>query len=122
MIYTMNGMVTRLNLRADQEGTLQGLSAQFSGDGFPEMLFDVHVVSPLAFPDWVRNTAQTDRMLNADSYRELARQSVPTEKLTYRLDDVRLFEKIATLEVPPGPGPQLVTQSAQSYLGAGHAR
>ena len=37
MIYTMNGMVTRLNLRADNEGTFQGLSAHFSGDGFPDM-------------------------------------------------------------------------------------
>ena len=45
MIYTMNGMVTRLELRADQVGNYQGLSAHFSGDGFPDMLFDVHVVS-----------------------------------------------------------------------------
>src|ERR1700676_615658 len=34
MIYTMNGMVTRLNLRADNPGTFQGLSAHFRGDGF----------------------------------------------------------------------------------------
>src|SRR5882757_1675696 len=53
MIYSMNGMVTRLNLRADNEGKLQGLSAHFSGDGFPDMMFDVNVISPLALPDWV---------------------------------------------------------------------
>ena len=29
MIYTMNGMVTRLELRADEEGTYQGLSVAF---------------------------------------------------------------------------------------------
>jgi len=109
-------------LRADREGTFQGLSAQFSGDGFPEMGFDVHVVSPLAFSDWVKSTARGDRTLNADSYAELARQSVVTDKPTYRRDDVRLFEKVATQQLPPGPGPTLVTQSAQSYLGAGHAR
>src|SRR5580700_9864791 len=66
MIYTMNGMVTHLNLRADQEGDTQGLSAHFSGDGFPEMLFDVHVVSPLAFPNWVGETAKSSNVLNAD--------------------------------------------------------
>src|ERR1700729_1041292 len=60
MIYTMNGMVTRLELRADNEGTYQGLAAHFSGDGFPEMLFDVHVVSQLAFPDWVKSTSRSD--------------------------------------------------------------
>src|SRR5215475_13871306 len=45
MIYTMNGMVTRLELRADEVRKLQGLSAHFSGDGFPDMLFGVNVVS-----------------------------------------------------------------------------
>jgi len=37
MIYTMNGMVTRLHLRADNEGDYQGLSSHFSGDGFPDI-------------------------------------------------------------------------------------
>src|SRR5882757_9569495 len=91
MIYTMNGMVTRLNLRADNEGNYQGLSAHFSGDGFPDMLFDVHVVSQLAFPDWVASTARTDQVLNADSYGKLARQTVEKSRPTYRLDDPRLF-------------------------------
>ncbi len=116
MIYTMNGMVTRLNLRADNEGDVQGLSAHFSGDGFPSMMFDVHVISPLDFPNWVSNTAKSGAVLNADSYRELARQSVETGRPVYRLDDPRLFEFIATQQIPPSPGPTLKTQSAQSYL------
>ena len=122
MIYTMNGMVTRLELRADNEGILQGLAAHFSGDGFPEMLFDVHVVPQLAFPDWVASTARSGRVLNADSYEKLARQSVETTKPTYRLDDPRLFEAIATQKIPPAPGPRLTTETAQSYLGAGDVR
>jgi cytochrome o ubiquinol oxidase subunit II len=122
MIYTMHRMVTRLHLRADNEGTYQGLAAHFSGDGFPEMLFDVHVISPLAFPDWVASTARTDGVMNAESYGKLARQSVETAKLTYRLDDPRLFDAIATQKIPPAPGPQLTTESAQSYLGAPNAR
>ena len=104
MIYTMNGMVTRLELRADNEGNYQGLSAHFSGDGFPDMLFDVHVVSPLAFPDWVANTARSDRVLNADSYGKLAQQSVARDKPTYRLDDPRLFQAIATPADSAGAG------------------
>jgi cytochrome o ubiquinol oxidase subunit 2 len=122
MIYTMNGMVTRLNLRADQEGNYQGLSAHFSGDGFPDMLFDVHVISPLAFPDWVASTARADQVLNADSYNKLARQSVESARPSYRLDDPRLFEAIATQQIPPAPGPKLTTESAQSYLGASDVR
>jgi cytochrome o ubiquinol oxidase subunit II len=121
MIYTMNGMVTRLELRADNAGTLQGLAAHFSGDGFPEMLFDVHVVSQLAFPDWVAGTARTEQVLNADSYNKLARQSVETAKPTFRLDDPRLFEAIATQKIPPAPGPRLTSESAQSHIGAPNA-
>jgi len=34
-IYTMSGMQTHLNLRADSPGEYPGISANFSGDGFP---------------------------------------------------------------------------------------
>ena len=122
MIYTMNGMVTRLHLRADNEGTYQGLAAHFSGDGFPDMLFDVHVVSPLAFPDWVSKTAGSDQVLNEETYRKLERPSVLTAQPSYRLDDVGLFEAIATQKIPPAPGPHITSEAAQSYLGAGDAR
>src|SRR5271167_4569774 len=107
MIYTMNGMVTRLELRADQVGNYQGLSAHFSGDGFPDMLFDVHVVSAPDFASFASNTVKSDRALNGDSYRqELLKQSVPKDKTVYRLDDPELFMAIATQKIPPGPGPQ----------------
>ena len=122
MIYTMNGMVTRLHLRADNEGDYQGLSSHFSGDGFPNMLFDVHVISPLAFPDWVAKTARSDQVLNAESYGTLARQTVERNKPTYRLDDPRLFEAIATQQIPPAAGPHITSESAQSYIGASDAR
>jgi cytochrome o ubiquinol oxidase subunit II len=122
MIYTMNGMVTRLQLRADNAGDYQGLSAHFSGDGFPDMLFDVHVVSPLAFPNWVESTSRANQVLNADSYGKLAKQSVESTRPTYRLDDPRLFDAIATQQISPSPGPKLTTEAAQSYLGVPDAR
>jgi cytochrome o ubiquinol oxidase subunit 2 len=122
MIYTMNGMVTRLNLRADNEGKYQGLSAHFSGDGFPDMMFDVNVVSPLEFPNWVATTGKSDQVMNADSYKNLLTQTVETGRPTYRLDDPRLFELITTQHIAPQPGPKLTTNAAQSYLGTQNAR
>ena len=44
-IYTMPGMTTQLNLQADKAGTYDGLSAQFSGDGFSDMHFGFVVES-----------------------------------------------------------------------------
>jgi cytochrome o ubiquinol oxidase subunit 2 len=121
MIYTMNGMVTRLKLRADNEGTFQGLAAHFSGDGFPEMLFDVHVVSQAGFADWVASVSRNERVLNADNYSKLARQSVETTKPTFRLDDPGPFDAIVTQKVPPAPGPRPTSESAQSYIGPPNA-
>jgi cytochrome o ubiquinol oxidase subunit II len=122
MIYTMSGMVTRLNLRADNEGTYQGLSAHFSGDGFPDMMFDVHVISPLDFPIWVEKTARSDRALNADSYKNLLRQTVETGTPGYRLADPRLFERISTQHIPPQAGPKPTSNAAQSYIEAPDVR
>jgi cytochrome o ubiquinol oxidase subunit 2 len=115
MIYTMNGMVTRLNLRADEVGTLKGLSAHFSGDGFPEMLFDVHVVSQMDFASFASNTVKSDRVLNADSYKsDLLPQSVPKDRQAYRLDDPELFGAIVMQKIPPGPGPQEAANTGAS--------
>ena len=107
MIYTMNGMVTRLELRADQVGNYQGLSSHFSGDGFPDMLFDVHVVSQTDFANWATSTARGDNVLNSDVYKkDLLKQSVPKDKPAFRLDEPLLFHDIATQKIPPGPGPE----------------
>src|SRR5438132_414944 len=56
MIYTMNGMTMQLNLRADALGTFRGLSSHYSGDGFSDMHFDVHAVSPEQFAAWIERT------------------------------------------------------------------
>jgi cytochrome o ubiquinol oxidase subunit 2 len=117
LIYTMNGMTTRLELRADNEGDLQGLSGHFSGDGFPDMLFDVHVVPQLAFSDWATKAARSNLVMNADTYKELVKQSVPKDKLVYRLEDPELFMNIATQKIAPGPGPELTAK-----IGANDAR
>ncbi len=128
MIYTMNGMTTRLELRADEVGTYGGLSSHFSGDGFPDMLFDVHVVSPTDFSDWAIKSARSDQALNADTYKELVKQSVPKDKSVYRLEDPELFLGIATQRIAPGPGPEPASgkeetaSSEQSHSGAHHAR
>jgi cytochrome o ubiquinol oxidase subunit II len=122
MIYTMNGMVTQLNLRADEVGPLQGLSAHFSGDGFPSMLFDVHVVSGPDFASFASNTVRSNRELNSDIYKsELLKQSVPKEQAAYHLTDPELFGSIATQKIPPGPGPEPRPKEA-SNIGAGNVR
>jgi len=93
MIYTMNGMTSRLNLLADKTGTYRGLSSHFSGDAFADMSFDVNVVSDSDFATWVRTAAGADRVLDAGAYFQLAQQSTRTRRrsiaLTIRICSMR---------------------------------
>src|ERR1700748_2965600 len=110
LIYTMNGMTTRLELRADNVGTFGGLSGHFSGDGFPDMMFDVHVVPQNEFSDWASKTVKSANALDEKSYAELVKQSVPKDKPVYKLTDPELFGKIAMQTIAPGPGPELTAK------------
>ena len=108
MIYTMNGMRTQLNLRADAPGTFHGLSSHYSGDGFSDMHFDVRAVSPEQFAAWIEGTRtrNTGPTLDAGSYAALSRQSTITSPFTFRDADPELFRQIITQRLPPGPGPK----------------
>ena len=107
MIYTMNGMTTRLNLESDREGDFYGRSTQFSGDGFPGMQFMLRAVSTDAFEAWSRAARDSAAMLDRDEYANLTKQSMSVRPTTYRLADIDLFRSIATQALPPGPGPTM---------------
>jgi len=104
MIYTMNGMVTQLHLQADQAGDYNGLSAQFSGDGFPDMGFIVHAVPQNAFADWLAGVRRTGPVLDRAGYADLSKQNT-TQPFTYRQVDPALFNAVVTQNIPPQPGP-----------------
>src|SRR6201994_1706616 len=72
-IYTMSGMVTRLQLQADHLGRYPGLSAMFSGDGFADMRFMVEAVPNERFAQWIRHASETGLSLDAQSYADLAK-------------------------------------------------
>jgi cytochrome o ubiquinol oxidase subunit 2 len=103
LIYTMYGMTTRLNLQADTPGTLQGLSGHFSGDGFSDMHFDVHVVPSEEFSKWAQDASHAEKSLDERSYEQIARPSMKNTPATYRLSDPDLFRSIATQKLPPAP-------------------
>ena len=106
MIYTMNGMRTQLYLQADAPGTFHGLSAHFSGDGFPDMHFDVLALPAERFASWIEATRKAGPTLDSESYADLATQSMDVQPFTFRTVDPELFQQIVTQKLPPGPGPQ----------------
>jgi cytochrome o ubiquinol oxidase subunit II len=98
-IYTMAGMITRLQLQADQPGIYRGMSAQFSGEGFADMHFNVEAVSAEKFSEWVDATHSVGVELNATTYAELAKPSVAVAPFTYRAAAPGLFDSIRVSEM-----------------------
>jgi cytochrome o ubiquinol oxidase subunit II len=93
-IYTMAGMVTRLHLQADHPGTYRGLSANFSGDGFATMRFNVDALPVESFAQWVAATRNAGPLLDAQAYADLAKPSSAVPPFTYRAVAPNLFDGI----------------------------
>lgn len=111
-IYAMHGMATQLNLQADRPGTYLGLSAQFSGDGFAGMRFNVDSVTPAQFAQWVAAARGTGPELDDAAYRGLLRQSQNVRPYTYRAVQPGLLARVVMQNLPPGEGPPLNTPNA----------
>jgi len=93
-IYTMAGMVTTLNLEADHPGTFKGLSAQFSGDGFSDMRFEVEAMQQDGFQHWLDTARQANKPLDAAQFQDLARQAGKVDPAIYSSVDASLFAEI----------------------------
>jgi len=104
-IYSMYGMTTQLNLQADRPGVYPGLSAQFSGDGFSDMAFDLRAVTADEFSAWAAATSASGPVLDEAGYRDLLKQSQNVKPYTYRSVETGLFDAIVMQRLPPGEGP-----------------
>src|SRR5437660_4222384 len=100
-IYTMAGMVTRLQLQADHPGSYRGLSANFSGNGFADMRFNVQAVPAEGFAQWVTATRSAGPTLDAQAYADLARPSQAVAAFTYRAVVPNLFNGILSAGMQP---------------------
>ena len=78
MVYTMAGMQTQLSLLADNPGTFDGFSANFSGDGFADMKFFAKSMSDDDFQSWVEHARGSGNVLSSAVYHELEK---PSEKV-----------------------------------------
>jgi cytochrome o ubiquinol oxidase subunit 2 len=98
-IYTMSGMATRLHLQADHLGTYAGISAMFSGDGFPDMRFTVDAVTDDRFAQWVRQARETGSALDKQTYADLVKPSKAVAPFTYRAVVPDLFSSIVNADI-----------------------
>jgi cytochrome o ubiquinol oxidase subunit 2 len=95
-IYTMHGMTTRLNLQADDAGIYNGLSAQFSGEGFSDMRFDLVAVPTSEFEVWVEAAKARGGTLDAAAFATLERPSKVDKPTTFASFAPGLFEAVSS--------------------------
>ena len=103
MIYTMPRMATQLNLQADKQGTFEGLSGHFSGDGFPGMQFKVRSLPRNQFAAWAQGARGQGAALDAKAYADLSKPSSYVTPITYGAVAPGLFDSIVAGREPPNP-------------------
>jgi cytochrome o ubiquinol oxidase subunit 2 len=104
-LYAMAGMDTSLNLLVDDPGTYHGLSAQFSGEGFSDMTFDVSARSHEDFELWLDATRAGGGSLDAAAYATLMHPSARDPQHTYATVTAGIFDAIVA---HPGAAPTAV--------------
>lgn len=90
-IYTMAGMETKLSLLADEPGDYEGMSANYSGEGFSDMTFKARAMTAADFDRWVEGVRSSPAMLTMAAYRDLARPGVATPVTRYGTVDGRVY-------------------------------
>ncbi|MNW25079.1 Cytochrome bo(3) ubiquinol oxidase subunit 2 precursor [compost metagenome] len=100
-IYTMSGMAMVLHLQADEPGTYYGSGANFSGEHFAQMKFDVNAVSRDDYNQWVAKVKRDTNPLTEEGYEALAKPGV-SNVTTYSEFPEGLFFRIVTKYVVEG--------------------
>jgi len=96
-IYAMPGMVAKLHLIADEEGSYRGSSANLSGKGFSGMKFVAKSSSEADFNAWVENVRQSNPL----DYSQVAAPSEYAPAAFYSLSEEGLFNQIVMKYMVP---------------------
>jgi cytochrome o ubiquinol oxidase subunit 2 len=74
-IYTMAGMVTKLHIIVNKQGEYNGLSANYSGEGFEGMKFILKATSQQEFDAWVKKVQSAKNVLSKEAYEQLIKDT-----------------------------------------------
>ena len=97
MIYTMPGMETKLHAVINKAGEYEGLSSNFSGDGFSHMRFKFRGVDQAGFDAWVARVKQNGTALNRDAYLKLEKPSIKEPVRYYATVEKGLYEAVLNM-------------------------
>ena len=87
-------MRTRLHILANQNGTYEGLNAQYNGAGFSDMHFIVKVVDPRKLEQWANSIKHGPNTLTRRNYQQLLKPTIGNKKEYYSSVTPGLFKEI----------------------------
>jgi cytochrome o ubiquinol oxidase subunit II len=102
-IYAMPGMKTKLHLIANEVGSFDGSSANFSGQGFAGMKFIAKSCTPAEFEQWVKSVKKSPNALSSAEYTKLAAPSENAPVATYSSPEENLYDRIVMKYMMPIP-------------------
>ncbi|WP_341487677.1 ubiquinol oxidase subunit II [Pararhizobium sp. A13] len=102
MIYAMPGMQTKLHAVINKAGEYQGLSSNYSGDGFSHMRFKFHGLNQAGFDEWIAQAKQSGTMLNRDAYLKLEKPSIKEPVRYYASVENGLYDAVLNMCVRAG--------------------
>ncbi len=101
MIYAMPGMKTQLNAVINEEGKYNGLSSNYSGPGFSNMVFRFHGMSNEGFDAWVAKVKAEGEPLTRDRYLGIEKPSEREPVRYFQTVDPALFASVINLCADP---------------------
>lgn len=105
--YAMNGMSSKLSLRADKEGSYRGSNSNISGEGYSDMHFQaIAMKDQVAFDDWANDIEKSSnyKLFDQTTYDVLAKQSTKTPVKHYHLYDDELYSRVMQKYMPASHG------------------
>ena len=100
-IYAMPAMQTKLHAVINEPGVYDGMSTNFSGDGFSHMRFKFHGLDDAAFEQWVAQVRRSQGPLDRATYQKLAQPSIREPVRHFPSVDPQLFGRIVNRCVDP---------------------
>lgn len=102
-IYAMEGMQTKLSVKADTLGEFPGYSSNFSGQGHNDMKFVARAATRDEFATWVDSVKKAKGELTRTAYAALAKPSIADPVRTWASFQPDLFLEIMMgYMLPPG--------------------
>ncbi|MCS0607991.1 ubiquinol oxidase subunit II [Massilia solisilvae] len=102
MVYAMPGMQTELNAVQNKPVVSRGLSANYSGAGFSDMIFAYRGVPQADFDQWIAQKKAGSGNLNRADYLQLAKPSVKEAVRSYAQVEEGLYNAVLNQCVAAG--------------------